>query len=169
MKNSFSTPLLSERKTMRRTEKEIRNRAEIDSVIRRSKVCRLGLSDQGTPYIVPLCFGYDGQSLYFHCARQGRKLDILRQNDKVCFEFDIVEGIVEADRGCDWGICYQSVIGSGRACLVEDPIEKEQALSLIMAQYSKRTFSFPPEMVARTAVVKITIDGLTGKQSKRLT
>jgi nitroimidazol reductase NimA-like FMN-containing flavoprotein (pyridoxamine 5'-phosphate oxidase superfamily) len=47
---------------MRRTEKEI-GRAEIDAIIRRSQVCRLGLSDQGEPYVVPLCFGYDGQAL----------------------------------------------------------------------------------------------------------
>lgn len=152
---------------MRRTEKEIGNRAEIDSIIRRSQVCRLGLSDRGSPYVVPLCFGYDGQALYFHCAREGRKLDILRQNDKVCFEFDIVEGMVEADQGCDWGIRYQSVIGFGRASVVVNAVDKEQALALIMAQYSKRTFSFPPETVSRTAIVKIEIESLTGKQSKR--
>lgn len=154
---------------MRRTEKEIGNRAEIDAIIHRSQVCRLGLSDQGAPYIVPLCFGYDGQALYFHCAKEGRKLDILRQNDKVCFEFDIVEGLVEADQGCSWGIRYQSVIGSGRAYLVENATDKEQALSLIMSQYSKRTFSFPPAMVSRVAVVKIEIESLMGKQSKRQT
>jgi len=75
---------------MRRTEKEIENRAEIDSIIRRNQVCRVGLSEQGSPYVVPLCFGYDGESLYFHCAREGRKLDILRQNDKVCLETDFL-------------------------------------------------------------------------------
>jgi len=154
---------------MRRSEKEIKTRPEIDSVIRRCQVCRLGLSDHGTPYVVPLCLGYDGQALYFHCAKEGRKLEILRQNGNVCFEFDIVESLVEADQGCNWGIRYQSVIGFGRASLVENPADKEQALALIMAQYSKRSFLFPPEMVGRTAVVKITIDSLTGKQSKRQT
>jgi len=154
---------------MRRTEKKIGSRAEIDSIIRRSQVCRLGLSDHGSPYVVPLCFGYDGQALYFHCAREGRKLDILRQNDKVCFEFDIVEGLVEADQGCDWGIRYQSVIGFGRSRVVEKDADKKQALTLIMAQYSKRIFSFPPDAVSRTVVVKIEIESLTGKQSKRQT
>ncbi len=152
---------------MRRTEKEIGNRAEIDSIIRRSQVCRLGLCDQGSPYVVPLCFGYDGQALYFHCAREGRKLDILRQNDRVCFEFDIVEGMVEEDQGCDWGIRYQSVIGFGRASVVVNAEDKAQALALIMAQYSERTYSFPPDAVSRTAVVKIEIKSLTGKQAKR--
>jgi nitroimidazol reductase NimA-like FMN-containing flavoprotein (pyridoxamine 5'-phosphate oxidase superfamily) len=154
---------------MRRTEKEIVDRVEIDSVIRRSQVCRLGLSDQGTPYVVPVCFGYDGQALYVHCAKEGRKLDILKQNNRVCFEFDIVEGLVEADQGCGWSIRYQSVIGLGRAGLVESAADKEHALSLIMAQYSERTFAFLPATVGRTAIVKITIESMTGKQSRRQT
>jgi nitroimidazol reductase NimA-like FMN-containing flavoprotein (pyridoxamine 5'-phosphate oxidase superfamily) len=154
---------------MRRTEKAIEDRTEIDAIIRRSQVCRLGLSDQGAPYIVPLCFGYDGQALYFHCAREGRKLEILRQNDRVCFEFDLVEGLVKADQACQWGLRYQSVIGFGRACLVEDAADKAQALALIMAQYSSQAYSFPPEAVSRTAVIRIEIQSISGKQSKRLT
>ena len=154
---------------MRQTERELGSWAEIDLIIRHSQVCRLGLSDQGVPYVVPLCFGYDGQALYFHCAQEGRKLEILRRNATVCFEFDIVEGMVEADPACAWTIRYRSVIGQGRAELVANAADKEHALSLIMAQYSKRTFSFPPEVVRRTAVVKVTIESLTGKQSKRLT
>jgi hypothetical protein len=118
----------SESKTMRRTEKEI-GRAEIDSIIRRSQVCRLGLSDQGAPYVVPLCFGYDGQALYFHCAKEGRKLDILRRNERVCFEFDIVEGMVETEQACGWTIRYQSVIGFGRASVVETAADKERGLA----------------------------------------
>ena len=154
---------------MRRSEKEIADRSEIDAIIHRGQVCHLGLSDQGQPYVVPLCFGYDGKALYFHCAKAGRKLDILRRNNKVCFEIASVEGLVEADKGCDWGIRYQSVIGFGVAHLVDDATDKQNALRVIMAQYSQRTFSFPPETVLRTAVVKVEIESLTGKQSKRLT
>ena len=154
---------------MRRSEKEIRDRALIDSIIRRSQVCRLGLSDQGQPYVVPLCFGYDGKALYFHCSMEGRKIDILRRNDKVCFEFDIVDGMVVADGACSWGIRYQSVVGFGRVHEIADLTAKDAALSLIMAQYTERAFSFRPEMVKRTVVMKVEIETLTGKQSKRLT
>jgi len=154
---------------MRRKEKEIGDRAEIDAIIRRCQVCRLGLSDHGTPYVVPLCFGYDGQALFFHCAREGRKLEILKQNGRVCVEFDIVEGVEENLQGCDWDIRYQCVLAAGRASLVEGAADKERALALIMDHYAPRqTFSFPPEAVRRAAVVKIDIENLTGKQSKRL-
>ena len=152
---------------MRRGEQGITDRTEIDSIIRRSQLCRLGLSDGGQPYVVPLCFGYDGKFLYFHCAKAGRKLDILRKNNNVCLEFDLVEGMVEADQGYDWGIKYQSVVGFGSAWLVEDVKEKQNAMTLLMAQYSNGTFSFPEAILSQTAVVKVVIETLTGKRSRR--
>ena len=117
--------------------------------------------------MVPLCFGYDGQALYFHCAREGRKLDILRKNNRVCFEFDIVEGIVENVQACSWGVRYQSVIGVGTAHLVETTDEKLQALAIIMKQYSQATFTFPDDAVARTAVIKVAVEAISGKRGKR--
>ena len=150
---------------MRRTEKEIKDRAEIDSIIRCSQVVRLGLSDDGQPYIVPLCFGYDGEALYIHCAKEGRKLDIIRKNNKVCFEFDIALGIIEAEQACGWGMKYQSGMGTGTAHILDDSESMRKALGLLMAQYSDREFTFPDEMLNRTAVIKIEIESITGKQA----
>ncbi len=59
---------------MRRKEKEIADKSEIESIIRKSLVCRLGIVDAGLPYIVPLCFGYDNGALFFHSAKEGRKI-----------------------------------------------------------------------------------------------
>ena len=150
---------------MRKTERQIKDRAAIDAVIRQSQVCRLGLADGDTPYIVPLCFGYDGSRLYFHCAAEGRKVDVLRRNPTVCVEFDAVHGLVSADNACGWTIRYHSVIGTDRAVIVSDPDEKRRGLALIMAQYASGTFTFPEAAVARTTVLRVTLDSLTGKQS----
>ena len=64
---------------MRRKDKEITHRAEIESIIRRSMVCRLALADENIPYLVPLCFGYKDNSLYFHSVGQGRKIEMLKK------------------------------------------------------------------------------------------
>ncbi|HUH66798.1 MAG TPA: pyridoxamine 5'-phosphate oxidase family protein [Syntrophales bacterium] len=153
------------RDDVRKSEREIKDRAAIDSIIRESVVCRLGLSDGEEPYIVPLCFGYDGRALYFHSAIEGRKIDVLRKNSRVCFEFDIPEGMKEAEEGCRWGIRYRSVIGAGTAAIVRDHGEKIRALEIIMAQYSRKRYSFPEEIVAKTAIMKITITEISGKQA----
>lgn len=151
---------------MRRAEREITDRAEIDAIIRKSLVCRLGLADaEGQPYVVPLCFGYEGDTLYFHCAAMGRKLDLVAANPRVCVEFDTDAEIVEGANACAWTIRYRSAIGFGRVTRVEDPDEKLKALRLLMAQYAPGHFAFSERQVERVTIVKVTLDTLTGKQS----
>lgn len=150
---------------MRHKDQEIKDRAEIDELIRGSTVCRLGLADGGTPYVVPMCFGYDGTNLFFHSARAGMKIDILKKNDRICFEFDEYGEIEKADKPCDFGISYKSVIGFGRATLLQDEDEKRKALDAIMAQYTDVEFDYPPPMLKAVAVFRIDIESITGKRS----
>ena len=150
---------------MRRSEKEITDRSAIEAVIRQSVVCRLGLSDGDQPYVVPLSFGYEDGSLYFHAAQEGRKMDVIGKNNRVCFEFDVNAEVIEDREACGWGMAYQSVIGFGQASILDDPDEKRYALGVIMRQYSDRSFSFPEGPVEATAVIRVAIESMTGKQS----
>jgi nitroimidazol reductase NimA-like FMN-containing flavoprotein (pyridoxamine 5'-phosphate oxidase superfamily) len=74
---------------MRRKDREISGLGEMESIIQRADICRLAFCDRGIPYVVPLCFGYRRGAIYFHSAREGRKLDMMRNNRLVCFEMDI--------------------------------------------------------------------------------
>ena len=150
---------------MRRKDKEITDKAAIRSIIEKATVCRLAMVDGDKPYIVPLSFGYQDDVLYFHGSLKGRKIDILRKNPKVCFEFDLIAEPVESENACDWSMKYQSVTGFGKAVFIENPDEKREALSVIMAQYSDRQFQFPEKMLKATAVIKVKIESITGKQS----
>lgn len=152
---------------MRRKEKEIRDRTQIDEIIRDASVCRLGMAPaDGYPYIVPLCFGYDGTSLYFHSAKQGKKLDILRENKQVCIEFDIDQGIRKGKKMCQWGVKYRSVIGFGEASFVEGPEEKSRALDIIMRHYSADcSFEYPDTSLRNTVIIRVDIHEITGKAS----
>ena len=150
---------------MRRKEQEITDKEEIEAIIRRSLVCRVALADEGTPYIVPLCFGYQDNTLYFHSAREGKKLDILKKNNRVCFEFDIDTEIQKDKHPCNWGIQYKSVIGFGEASFVEDLESKKRVLNIVVGQYGGGPFEFPDAMVQKTAVIKVKVTSMTGKRS----
>lgn len=150
---------------MRRKEKEITNRDEIDSILNNALVCRLGLCEENRPYIVPVCFGYDGDSLFFHSALEGKKIDILKQNFNVSFEVESDISLQRAEKPCSWGMEYKSVIGSGKAIFLSTTEEKEYGLNVIMRHYAKKDFSFPPEALKRVCVIKIDIETLTGKKS----
>ena len=84
---------------MRRKDKEISDTKEIEEIIKRAKVCRLAMTDENRPYMVPLCFGYSEGVLYFHSANRGKKLDILNKNNRICFEFDIELELVPGEEG----------------------------------------------------------------------
>lgn len=150
---------------MRRTEKEITDESAIVAIIENAQVCRLAMVDGNTPYVVPLCFGYRDRSLYFHSALKGYKIDLLRKNPNVCFELESAAEAMAAEEACSWGMRYRSVVGFGQAVFIESTDEKRRALGIIMAQYDGKTYPFPDNKINATAVFKVKIESMSGKQS----
>lgn len=151
---------------MRRSQQEIHQRESIDQIISCGQVCRLGLCAGNAPYVVPVSYGYDGAAIFFHTAHSGKKIDILTENNRVCFEIeDQVSVKTDPDDPCKWSFSYRSVIGEG---VVEELLtldQKRSGLQLIMKHYSDREWDFPVLQIDRTRVWKIQIMDLTGKQS----
>jgi uncharacterized protein len=150
---------------MRRKDKEMGDRAVIDSVIERAKVCHLGLCDDGIPYIVPMCFGYEGNTIFLHCAKEGRKIDFLKKNSTVCFEFETDCELKIGDKPCSFSMRYRSVMGYGEASFVEELEAKRKAFEIIMRQYTQGSFTFPEEALGNIVIIRIRIEEITGKKS----
>jgi len=150
---------------MRRKDKEIKDQKEIESILRKADVCRLAFCDNDTPYIVPVNFGYKDHCLYFHSAKEGKKIDILRNNNKVCFECDVDVELVKTGHACDWTTKYYSVIGQGKAFFLEDGEEKQKALDVILAHYSDDQYEYNEKAMNSIAVIKVEIESMTGKKS----
>ncbi len=139
------------------------------SIIERGKVCHLALIDSGMPYVVPLNYGADTDGelpvFYFHGAKEGKKIDCIRANPAGCLSIDVGHELVTGESGCDWGMKYASVIARGRLEIVDDPDEKKKGLDLLMRQYAGRMgFSYDPKVFAMTAVIKMTVTGITAKR-----
>ena len=141
------------------------NKENIEAIIHKASVCRLGMLDGDTPYIVPLCFGYRDDTLYFHGSIKSRKYKLIQKHPKVCFEFDILAEPISALDPCDWDMRYQSVVGFGKASLVDDTDEKRRALEIIVSQYTMESHAFTEQMLKATTVIKVAITSMTGKQS----
>jgi nitroimidazol reductase NimA-like FMN-containing flavoprotein (pyridoxamine 5'-phosphate oxidase superfamily) len=150
---------------MRRKDKEITDRNTIESIILKSQVCRLAMVDEAGPYIVPLCFGFTNNTLYFHSAVEGKKLGLLRKNPRVCFELDCDTEVRTGEKACDFSMRYKSVIGFGNAAFVEATAAKREALDIIMNHYAEGAFDYPDASVNRISVFKVEIDTMTGKTS----
>jgi len=96
---------------------------------------------------------------------EGKKIDILRKNSNVCFEFDSDGEPIPSDGACPWTVRYKSVIGYGKARLIEDVDSKIKALEIIMSHYSEQSFVYPEKAVKKIAIIKVDIETVTGKMS----
>jgi nitroimidazol reductase NimA-like FMN-containing flavoprotein (pyridoxamine 5'-phosphate oxidase superfamily) len=151
---------------MRRKDKEINDMLAIESILSEADICRIAMCDGSQPYIVPLNFGYENGILYFHSAKEGRKIDILRHNSKICFEVDIKTELVRHETICDWGMKYYSVIGEGQAEILTDIEEKKRGLDIIARKYAKDIeFEYPESMLNNIHVLKVAISQMVGKKS----
>jgi len=153
---------------MRRKEQEITDQSEILDIISEARVCRIGLVDGYTPYVVPVNFGFKNNIFYFHGAKSGKKIDTLRKNPAVCVEIDILEAFEPAEDGnaCDYGFAYRSIIARGTARCIEDPGEKKEALTVIVKKYAPdNPCDFPEASLNGTAVFAVAIEEVTAKRS----
>ena len=137
---------------------------EIEGIIKKALICRLGLVDNDEPYIIPVCFGYERGALYFHGSLKGRKVELIKKNNKICFEMDIDAELEKSEDPCKWTMKGKSVVGVGRASILEDDGEKSHALRLIMGHYSEGDFSFPKPALDSVSVVRVDISSITGKK-----
>ena len=153
---------------MRRSDKEITDKKVIEEIILRSKVCKLAMCEQNKPYIVPLCFGFKNNTLYFHSAPKGKKIEILKKNPNVCFEFEILTQVIKSAEACKWGMKYRSVIGFGKAGFIDDDDDdlKRQAFDIIMNQYADGSFVYEEALLKSAVIIKVEIHSMTGKQSE---
>lgn len=164
---------------MRRKDREILGDENIAKIIEQCTTCHVAMvdnADAGMPYVIPLSFGYSLEGgvleLYFHCAHVGKKLDCIRKNPNVAFSM-CVENRIEIHEGvyCKSGRFYASIVGQGKAEIVEDSAEKCRGLSLLMERQAAgasqpatpHKFEFTPEQAAAVTVFKITSTNFTGK------
>jgi len=153
---------------MRRNEREVSEVEIITDIIRSSDVCRIAFAVENEPYIVTMNFGYDPEGkgvLFFHCANEGRKLELLKKNSYVCFEMDTDHKLNSGEKGCDWGMNFRSIIGYGNISIVTENDVRRRGLDCIMKQYGgEKEFTYDEKVLSRTTILKLEITGMTGKK-----
>jgi uncharacterized protein len=155
---------------MRRKDREIKEVSILESIISNSDVCRIAFADNNLPYIVTLNFGYTGGDhphFFFHCANVGKKLEMLKKNNYVCFELDTEHELYTGENGCDWGMKFSSIVGYGKITRVEDKEERIKGLDCIMSHYSdKEKFSYDENVLENTMILRLDVEEMTGKRKK---
>lgn len=154
---------------MRRKDREITDPQKIGEIISACECCRLGFCDGGRAYIVPLSFGHAEENgrhvFYFHGAREGRKIDLIKQTGYASFEMDTHYKLNESETACGYSARFRSVMGGGRVSMVEEPEEKKAGLRVIMGQLTGRDqWEFDEKMLNATAVFRLEVEELSCKE-----
>ncbi len=155
---------------MRKKNREITDRSELESIFKKADVCRIAINNEGAPYIVAMNFGYQKENgcLYFHCAGEGLKLDLIRKDNRVGFQLDTDHELIVADKACKFSMNYKSIVGSGKMYIIGDNNEKQAGLDVLMKHYSDQNeFSYDPEVLGNTTVLRLDIEQMTGKKLQK--
>jgi len=152
---------------LRRKERAVVSKEAIEEIIKKAEVLRVAYTNNQQPYIVPVNFGYDKNTFYFHCANKGKKLEMIDSNPYVAFELEGNVKLIKGQIPCEFTMAYESVIGTGTASIVYDTQEKIIGLNHIMKQYTDKVkLKYNKDLVDRVVIVKITVNTMTGKSSK---
>ena len=147
---------------MRRKDREITGRENIEPILQACKVCRVAMTGtDGWPYVIPMNFGYtwdeDGLTLYFHGGVKGKKIDSLRADPRICFELDCEEGLTgEGDLACRYSYAFSSIVGYGKVEFAKDNDEKRQGFDVIMQhQTGKGGWTYTDAALSVTEVMRV--------------
>lgn len=151
-------------KEMRRKDREI-GREEVEEILRKGEYGFLStISDNGYPYVVPVSFVYYNNSIYFHCATDGHKLENIKKNNKVSFSIATDTEVLPRK----FSTKYRSIIAFGTASEIEGDL-KEEALFELIKKYSQEFLTEGKKYIdnakGKTRVIKIEIENITGKSN----
>lgn len=157
---------------MRRKDREVTKINEITDILDMCKTACIAMTDGGVPYIVPLSYGYEWKEdcleLYFHCAKEGKKLEILKCNNEVCFTVFSEGELLHAENPCNSGYYFSSIIGNGVVEFIEDPEEKNYALQRMFAHQAGKKVEFTEAQMDSVCVFKIVSRDYTGKRKAKI-
>jgi uncharacterized protein len=162
---------------MRRLDRKIEDQKALRRLLSYQQYLTLSMADADEPYAVPLGYIYDEETntIYFHCAKDGKKVEFLKRNPRVW-------AVVVLDEGVQEGACvnlYASAMFSGRVEWVEEASEKKKAMNLFAEKLSRDAASVKQRLqaifgsnesaLAGVVFAKIKVEELTGKRSTEMT
>lgn len=151
---------------MRRNDKQISDQKLIQEILLNNTICRIALSDGENPYVIPMNYGYKDNVFYLHTAPAGKKLELIKKNNKVCVEVTDSIELVTSEKACGYGTQFRSVLCTGTVNPVIGLKDKIEGLEIIMKQHTGNSeWDIPEAAVSSVVLLTIDIKKITGKIS----
>ena len=168
----FGIDISKTRFKMRRMDRALTKREEIESILQQCQFGTLSTSNNGIPYGVPLSYGFiwdNNLKIYVHSASIGRKIDAIKGNPLVSFSGVSFQKIkpVHGKNSCSASHYYYSFIAEGIARFLIQDAEKIKALNAILTHYNQPQLPFNPKIFKKTTCIEIDVKEIMGKTSTK--
>jgi uncharacterized protein len=154
---------------MRHPERALKDQETIAAILRQAPIGRMAtVNRKGIPVIKPLNFLYLDGNIYIHSSIKGEKIKDIQRGSPICFEVDeLIAYRVAGEAACEAGYYYRSIIMKGKATFVRDRDKKTKILERMMEKYQPEGGygEFGKEVLAKTAVIEISVEEITGKEN----
>jgi nitroimidazol reductase NimA-like FMN-containing flavoprotein (pyridoxamine 5'-phosphate oxidase superfamily) len=142
------------------------NQRDILDIIQNCDVCYVSMVDkENKPYLIPMNFGFADNTILLHGAKQGKKIDVLKNNPNVCIVFSTDHQLrwQNEDVACSWSMKYRSVIAYGKVEFIDEISEKEALFHQFMKNYSPKDFKFSKPSLEEVQLMKVPVDKIEGR------
>lgn len=148
---------------MRRKDREVTEQGRIAALLDRCDHMVLSMMDGESTYAVPLSFGYEktdgGYVFYFHCAKEGKKMDLLQKNPAVSLCLARTEALVKGEKSCNYSVKFESFLAKGKVHFYDTAEEKKHAFTVLLKKYdTEAPLVFSDRMLEQTAVAEIVVE-----------
>ena len=154
---------------MRRKDRQITDIDKLHNILQEAEVCRIAFSDHNIQYIIAMNYGFetsDKTVIYFHTAKEGKKIDLLKKNNYVCFQVDSSHKLTTGKKACNYSMKVKSIVGYGNIFIVDDKEEKIKALNQIMFQYTQeKNWEYSDKMLNAICILKLIVEKMDGKSN----
>lgn len=163
-----TTNKIQKQKQMQPTNNAVRifrDQDSLERIIKKCHICHLSMVDGNKPYTVGMNFGYKNKTIYLHCDKEGKKIEILKKNNNVSVFFTADTELFARHKeiGCSWRMRYRSVLAHGKAEFIHDHDEKHEALKIFMDNYSEEPVKFSKPAIDNILIIKIKVEEWTGR------
>lgn len=146
--------------------KEIIKQKELENIIHEADVCYVGFVDKDQPYVLPFNFAYRDNQVFLHSDNIGYKIELIRQNPKVCINFNTGNELFHRNKevACSWGMKYKSVNIFGAIEFIEKYDTKYQIMKDFMIKYAGEDYEFSEPSIKNVCIMRIAVEKITGKK-----
>ena len=133
------------------------SREECEKLLSSARYGRLGLSQNDTPYVIPMSYVFSGGKIFLHSRGKGKKVEIAGQNPRVCFQVDLLD----KNR-------WSSVLATGSVKLSDNIEAKKRMFDTFMGKDMKghggKQFSREELERMEMTIWEIDIEEITGRE-----